>query len=315
MNLLHLKYAVEVEKTRSINKAAEALFMQQPNLSRAIKELENSLGITIFKRTSKGMYPTAQGEEFLRYARSILTQIDEVEAMYQQGAQRRQRFSVAVPCAAYIAQAFASFVKSLDETSQLEYSYKETNASQAIDHLLQENYSLAVVRYQPSVETYFNTLFYEKGLKTRPILEFSPVLLMSAGHPLAEKTEITKDDLAKLVEIAYSDPYIPSLPTVDVKKIEYQGLSERHIFVFDRGSQFDLLSDIPGAYMWDAPVPSPMLSQHGLIQKACCACGRLYKDVLVYRKDYHLTDLDKLFIKKLQAGAADIERLGSGEHC
>ena len=49
MNLLHLKYAVEIEKTGSITKAANNLFMGQPNLSKAIKELETEIGITIFK--------------------------------------------------------------------------------------------------------------------------------------------------------------------------------------------------------------------------------------------------------------------------
>lgn len=83
MNILHLKYAVEVEKTHSINRAAENLFMAQPNLSRAIRELEESLGITIFRRTSKGISVTPQGEEFLQYAKKILAQIDEVESLYK----------------------------------------------------------------------------------------------------------------------------------------------------------------------------------------------------------------------------------------
>ena len=81
MNLLHLKYAVEVEKTGSINKAAENLYMNQPNLSRAIKELENSIGITIFERSARGMSITAEGEEFLRYAKKIISQVDEIEAI------------------------------------------------------------------------------------------------------------------------------------------------------------------------------------------------------------------------------------------
>ena len=79
MNILHLKYAVEIAKTGSLNKAAENLYMGQPNLSRAIRELETSLGITIFERTSRGMIVTADGEEFLQYARRILAQIDEME--------------------------------------------------------------------------------------------------------------------------------------------------------------------------------------------------------------------------------------------
>lgn len=88
MNILHLKYAVEVAKAGSLSKAAEALYMNQPNLSRAIKELEASLGITIFGRSAKGVYVTPEGEEFLGYARKILSQIDEVEAIYKSGAPR-----------------------------------------------------------------------------------------------------------------------------------------------------------------------------------------------------------------------------------
>ena len=79
MNLTHLKYAVEVDKTRSITRAAENLSMGQPNLSRCIKELEDALGIVLFRRTSKGITPTAQGEEFLADARRVLAQIEEGE--------------------------------------------------------------------------------------------------------------------------------------------------------------------------------------------------------------------------------------------
>lgn len=77
MNILHLKYAVEIAKTGSLNKAAENLYMGQPNLSRAIRELEAGLGITIFERTPRGMVVTPDGEAFLQYAVRILAQIDE----------------------------------------------------------------------------------------------------------------------------------------------------------------------------------------------------------------------------------------------
>ena len=77
MNLVHLKYAVEVAETGSINKASEKLYVSQPNLSRAIKELEASLGVTIFDRSAKGMVLTPDGEVFVRYARSILRHREE----------------------------------------------------------------------------------------------------------------------------------------------------------------------------------------------------------------------------------------------
>ena len=109
MNIVHLKYAVEVAKCGSINKAAEALFVGQPNLSRAIKELEASLGIIIFERSAKGMEITPEGETFLHYARSILKQIDDVEAMYKSNTHSKLRFSISVPRASYISDAFSHF--------------------------------------------------------------------------------------------------------------------------------------------------------------------------------------------------------------
>lgn len=106
MNILHLKYAVEVAKAGSLSKAAEALYMNQPNLSRAIKELEASLGITIFGRSAKGVYVTPEGEEFLGYARKILSQIDEVEAIYKSGAPCASGFPS--PCRAPAISALPS---------------------------------------------------------------------------------------------------------------------------------------------------------------------------------------------------------------
>ena len=85
MNILHLKYAVEVAKLGSLSKAAEALLTAQPNISRSIKELEADLGITIFSRSAKGMMLTPEGEELISYAKSILKQIEQVELHYKNG--------------------------------------------------------------------------------------------------------------------------------------------------------------------------------------------------------------------------------------
>lgn len=91
MNLVHLKYAVEVAETGSINKASEKLYVSQPNLSRAIKELEASLGVTIFDRSAKGMVLTPDGEVFVRYARSILRQVDAIEEVFSKGTTEKKK--------------------------------------------------------------------------------------------------------------------------------------------------------------------------------------------------------------------------------
>ena len=97
MNILHMKYAVEVARTNSINKAAEELFVGAPALSRAIKELEAGLGVTLFDRSAKGMTLTPDGELFVSYAEKALKQIEDIEAIFKDGTTAKRQFSARWP--------------------------------------------------------------------------------------------------------------------------------------------------------------------------------------------------------------------------
>ena len=299
MNILHLKYALEIDKYKSINKAAEMLFMSQPNLSRALKELEDDLGISIFKRTSKGMDTTMQGEEFLSYAKKILAQIDEVENMYKQGKNDKQKFSISVPRASYFSDAFAEFSKEIDKNLPAEIFYKETNSLKAINNIIQADYKLGIIRYRTTYESYFKTMLKEKGLEYEVLAEFSYSLLMSEKHELAKKEKIELSDLSKYIEIAHADPYVPSLPIVDLKREEFGEYVDKRIFVFERASQFDLLENVADTFMFASGLSKKLLERYGLVQKSIDSETKVYQDVLIYREGYKLTSLDKLYIKKL----------------
>ncbi|MDO4495248.1 MAG: LysR family transcriptional regulator [Clostridiaceae bacterium] len=299
MNVMHMKYAVEIANTKSISKAAENLYMGQPNLSRAIKELEESLGITIFKRTTKGISVTPEGEEFLQYAKRIISQVEEVEEIYRNGKSKKQRFSVCVPRASYISDAFAEFAKNIDTSVSAEIFYKETNSMRTINNIVKEDYNLGIIRYQSSFDKYFTSMFSEKKLMHETITEFSYVLLMSKSHPLADKEKIELKDLADYIEISHADPYVPSLPLIDVKKAELSESVDKHIFVFERGSQFVLLEKVPTTFMWVSPIPDELLKKYSLVQKKCIGNTKVYKDVLIYRKGYKLTELDDAFITEV----------------
>ena len=117
MNTQHFKYALEVERTGSITQAAENLFMGQPNLSKSIKELEDTLGIVIFKRTSRGVVPTEKGRAFLRYAKNILLQIDQMQNICRGNDPEMQSFNVCVPRGSYASVAAMEFISSLDNNS------------------------------------------------------------------------------------------------------------------------------------------------------------------------------------------------------
>jgi DNA-binding transcriptional LysR family regulator len=299
MNLLHLKYAVEIAETSSMTKAAENLYTAQPNLSRAIRELEASLGITIFKRTFKGIYPTPQGEEFLGYARKILAQVDAVEAMYRNDKQYMQKFSISVPRASYISCAFTEFSKKLDSNKSTEIFYRETNSMRAISNIINADYNLGILRYQSAYDKHFKDMLKEKGLDSELICEFAYVLLMSEKHPLATSKEIHLADLKSYTEIAHADPFVPNIPLSTVKKNEISNESDKLIYVFEQASQMDLLSERNDTFMWVSPVPERILNKFGLVEKECPENTKKYVDILIYKKDYRLSELDKLFIDEL----------------
>ena len=298
MNLLHLKYAVEVAKAGSMGKASESLLIATPNLSRSIKELEADLGITIFERTSKGMELTPEGQEFIGYAKTILGQIEQVENFYKKGTAKKQEFSISVPRACYISEAFAQFSKSLT-TDAAEIFYKETNSQRTIRNMQEHDYKLGIIRYAENYDRYFKTMLEEKGFQYELVTEFTYSLLMSADNPLAKKDNITFDDLKDYVEIAHADPYVPSMPISKVVKEELPDNINRRIFIFERASQFDLLSINPETFMWVSPAPQRILERYNLVQKKCGDNKKVYKDVLIYKKGYKLTKLDREFITAL----------------
>ena len=297
MNLLHMKYAVEIAETNSINKAADELYVGQSALSRAIKELEASLGVTLFERSAKGMFLTADGEIFIRHAKNVLAQIDEIEDMFSGGTISKKHFSVSVPRASYIAEAFAEFSKVIDKDMQAEILDKETSSRRAVKNILQEDYKLGIIRYAENYDKYYKTMMDEKGLDYELITEFRHILIMSSESPLAKKEKITYGDLVDLVEISNPDPYVPSLPLAEVRKEELSEISSRRIFVFERASQFELLSENPETYMWVSPVPKKTLERFDLVQRKCDENKRVYKDLLIHRKDYSHSELDNMFIE------------------
>ncbi|MEE0840472.1 MAG: LysR family transcriptional regulator [Acutalibacteraceae bacterium] len=298
MNLLHMKHALEVAKAGSLSKASEVLLIAAPNISRSIKELEADLGITIFDRTQNGMKLTPEGEEFLEFAKSILGQIDQVENYYKKGHPKKQTFSISVPRASYICEAFAEFSKSLSKDAA-EIFYKETNSQRTINNMLNHDYKLGIVRYAENYDMYFKTMLEEKGFTYELITEFTYKIIMSKNSPLAKLDTISSDDLVDYIEIAHADPYVPSMPISKVVKEELSDDIDRRIFVFERTSQFELLSRNLETFMWVSPIPKSLLERYDLVQKECSENRKIYKDLLIYKNGYKLSKLDCQFITEL----------------
>ena len=298
MNFLHLKYAIMVAETGSISKAAEKLYVAQPNVSRAIKELESDLNITIFERNSKGMIVTPECEQLIHYAKRILRQIDDMEKIFKY-QKKKNVFSISVPRASYISDAFVEFSKCLNNIDNAEVYYKETNAYRVINNVINEEYNLGILRYYINHDRYFKDIIEKKELKCELINQFKYVLIFNKNSALAENKEIHYSDLKDFIEIAHGDPYVPSLSTNELVKTELSEEVSRRIFVFERASQFELLANNEETFMWVSPVSKRLLDRYGLVQKECIDNTKEYKDLLIYRSNYKLSKLDQEFITKL----------------
>lgn len=308
-NILHLRYAIEVEKTGSITKAAENLYMGQPHLSKAIKELEDSLGIVIFNRTSKGVLPTKKGQEFLEYAKNILAQIDEMEALYHPAKELVGHFDISVPRASYIAYAFMEYVSTIAQEEEIDVNYRETNSMRAIKNVADHLNNIAIIRYKTIHEKYFFSALEERGLDYKPVWEFEYLALMSQHHALAKTEIIDCSELSQYTEIIHGDLTVPALPVAKARKQNIAQENKKKIAVYERASQLELLSHIPTTYMWVSPMPKDALNRFELVQKRCDLNKNSYKDILIFRSGYQLSDADKSFCDKLQQAVDAVKTL------
>lgn len=307
MNTTYLNYALEIERVGSISQAAQNLYMAQPNLSKAIRELEKELGFTIFRRTAKGVKPTEEGTEFLYHARQIMEQVSAVERISQRIGTDKLKYKISIPRGSYIVDGFTSFLSELELEKGMEVTINETNALGTISNVADRGYNLGIIRYQMADEAHYLTMLKNNHLTYETIWEFEYVLVMSKNHPLADKETITPGDLSDYTKITHGDIELPH-----VRRINHETeMAPRNvIYVYERGSQFDLLTNVPTTYMWVSPIPQKLLDKLQLVQRICRAEDNLYKDVMIFREDYHITEHDRLFQKKIYESKVDVSMTG-----
>ena len=303
MNTLHFKYAVEIEKTRSITQAAENLYMAQPNLSKAIKELENSLGITIFRRTSKGVIPTDQGMKFLACAKQILMQIDNMEAISSPDRLKERKMRISVPRAGYISKAFSEYIAVSDSSDDMEVYFCETNSLRTIENVRENGYNFGIIRFNAVHEKYFFDFLKEKNLECQLLWEYEMLAVMSAEHPAAENENLTYAELsAHYAELTQGDDAVPYVSGAVERLFDAnrpEGTKTRRICMFDRGSSLDFLLTVPQSFMLDSPVPESLCGKYGLVQRKCVFPDNKFKDFLIYSSGRKLSKSELALVNRL----------------
>lgn len=194
MTLTQLKYVIAVADTRSMNEAARTLFLSQPSLSSAIRELEEEIGMELFKRTNRGVLLTPEGEEFLGYARQVAEQARLLEERYIEKKNIKKKFSVSMQHYTFAVKAFVELVKQFG-MEEYEFAVHETRTSEVIENVKNFRSEIGVLYINDFNRKVLTKLFRESDLEFYEILRCGIYVYIWKGHPLAGKEEISLEEL------------------------------------------------------------------------------------------------------------------------
>ena len=192
MTLTQLKYAITVAHARSMNEAARRLFISQPSLSSAIKELETEIGIDLFRRTNRGVSVTPEGEEFIGYARQVVEQYQLIESKYVE--KENKKFSVSMQHYTFAVNAFVEMVRQFG-MEEYEFAVHETKTYDVIQDVKNFKSEIGILYVNEFNRKVLTKLFHECNLEFHELLKCSIYVYMWKGHPWANRKEIELEEL------------------------------------------------------------------------------------------------------------------------
>lgn len=195
MTLQQLHYIIAISEAGSLSKASETLYVSQPSLSGAIREVEKETGVTIFHRTAKGVTPTADGEEFLAYARQVWSQYEAMQERYGAAESRKKKFGVSTQHYSFAVKAFVEMVRAFD-TSRYELAIRETRTQEVIQDVSTLRSEVGILYLSDFNRAVLTKLFAASNVEFHPLCRCRAYVYLRRGHPLAECSEITFSQLA-----------------------------------------------------------------------------------------------------------------------
>ena len=243
MTLMQMKYAIAVADTKSMNEAARSLFITQPSLSASVKELENEIGIELFKRTNRGITVTPEGEEFLGYARQVVEQADLLHQHYGAARQLCQRCSISTQHYAFAVDAFVRLIQRLSPESY-EFTLRETRTHEIMEDVRNFDSEIGILYLSSFNEKVIRAMLEEYHLEFHSLVNAEPHVFLRAEHPLAGRASVTTADLEPYPFLCFEQGVHNSfyfaeelLSTMPHKKC---------IRVSDRATLFNLLRGVNG---------------------------------------------------------------------
>lgn len=243
MTLTQLKYIIAIADTGSMNEAAKELFISQPSLSQAVKELETETGTDLFRRSNRGVSLTQEGAEFLGYARQVVEQYGLIESRYIERKNVKEKFGVSMQHYAFAVNAFVEMVKQFG-MDEYEFAIRETKTYEVIEDVKNFRSEIGILYINEFNRKVLTKLFVESDLEFSPLMECEIYAYMWKGHPLAGKKEIAIEELEEYPCLAFEQGNYNSFYFAEEVLSTYE--YKRLIRANDRATLLNLMKGLNG---------------------------------------------------------------------
>lgn len=243
MRIQQLQYVIKIVETGSMNEAAKQLYITQPSLSNAVRNLETEMGIQIFIRNPKGITLTKDGMEFLSYARQILEQTALLEERYKGDNTSRELFSVSSQHYAFVVNAFVALFNGTDMT-QYELFLRETRTWEIIDDVKNFRSEIGVLFLNSYNRDVLTKLFDDNSLIATTLFTTTPHVFVSKSNPLANRKKLSMKDLEDYPYLSYDQGLHNSFYFSE--EMMSQITHPKSIVVSDRATLFNLMIGLDG---------------------------------------------------------------------
>lgn len=295
MTLQQLKYVITIAKTGSLHTAASELYISQPNLSKAVKDLESEMDITIFNRTNKGVILTDEGTKFLSYARQVVEQASLLEDTYKNKESIKRIFAISSQHYGFVVNAFVKLVEKLGKDTY-EFSLRECKTYDVINDVKDGRSELGVLYLSKFNQEIIKRVISSNKLDYKFLFEAKPHVLLSKDHPLANRKSLKLDDLKKYPRLSYDQGLNNSFYySEEPHALE---MVPKNIVVSDRATLFNILIGLNG-YTISSGMISSALDGNNIISIPL-STNEVMDLIYIYDADKPMKEITKQYLEILK---------------
>ena len=262
MTLQQINYVLTIAECSSMNKAAEKLFIAQPTLTGAVREVEKEIGISVFHRTHRGVIPTVEGEEFLRRIRRVFQQYEEVMECYGDEVKCRRKFAVSMQHYSFAVNAFIRMAKHYD-SNQFDLALRETRTIDVINDVSTLKSEIGILYICETNQRVITRLLKEHELDFIPLIECPASVYLAKSHPLAGEKELDFEQLEPYPCMSFEQGGETDIYFAEEIMIEHA--CQKTIKATDRATMMNLMEGLNGYTLCSSIYSEKLSGDHFLV--------------------------------------------------